>query len=70
MQTVYLTRDFEYTPHRKVTVRFKAGHTYTRVIDAAARAIERAGAGRTTNDRPPFAIDASKAWRPRFTVRR
>ena len=72
MKTVYLTRDFDYSPHRKITVRFKAGVTYIRVIDAAARAIERADAGRISppdGAPPPGSIDASSAWRRRYAVR-
>ena len=72
MKIVYLTRDFDYSPHRKITVRFKGGATYVRVIDAAARAIERAAAGRILppdGASPPGSIDASLAWRRRYASR-
>ena len=46
MKTVELFRDFDYRPHPRKTVRFQSGVTYARVLEAAAREIERAGAGR------------------------
>jgi hypothetical protein len=46
MKTVELFRDFDYRPHPRWSVRFLAGITYRRVLEAAATAIERAGAGR------------------------
>jgi hypothetical protein len=46
MKTVRMIRDYDYTPHPRKTVRFHAGVTYAHVIEAAAREIERAGAGR------------------------
>ncbi len=73
MKTVEMLHDFDYTPHRKITVRFKAGNKYDHVIDAAARAIERAEAGRIkppSDEAPPVdSIDASPAWKPRFLRR-
>ena len=46
MKTVELWRDFDYRPHPRKTVRFHGGTTYARVLELAAREIERAGAGR------------------------
>jgi hypothetical protein len=69
MKTVLMVRDFDYTPHRKWSVRFKQGICYSRVLDAAARAIEQAEAGRIvpqTSALPPNCVDASKVWRPRY----
>jgi hypothetical protein len=68
MKTVYLTRDYDYRPHRKITVRFKAGVTYLHVIDAAANAIQRADAGDILHpEHVEFnqAVDAAHVWKPR-----
>lgn len=46
MKTVEMFRDFDYSPTRALTVRFVAGVTYLRVLETAARLIERNGAGR------------------------
>ena len=63
MKTVYLNRDYYYTPHRKFGVVFKADTTYERVLDAAATAIERDGAGEVVPDGCPGAVDASHCWK-------
>jgi hypothetical protein len=67
MKTVYLTRDFDYRPHPRRAVRFVAGVTYSRVIELAAREIERQGAGRIVPK--PFdaagVVDARGAFLPR-----
>jgi hypothetical protein len=67
MQTVYLNRNFDYRMHPRRMVRFSAGVTYARVIEAAARQIEHHGAGHIV-ERPSSdvaGIDASAAFRPR-----
>jgi len=48
MKTVAMESDFNYVPasDRRITVRFEAGVTYRRVLETAAREIERVGAGR------------------------
>lgn len=46
VKTVEMDSDFDYVPDRRVSWRFEAGVTYRRVLEAAAREIERAGAGR------------------------
>jgi hypothetical protein len=67
MKTVQMLRDYMYVTHPRRSIQFKAGVTYTRVIDAAARQIEAAGAGRILT--PDVASngyltrDASHAWR-------
>jgi hypothetical protein len=69
MKTVEMFSDFDYAAHPRRTVRFKAGIIYARVLDAAASAIERAGAGRIERDDLGAAdqtIDASHAFRPRW----
>jgi hypothetical protein len=70
MKTVRLERDFDYCPHRSVTVRFLAGITYRRVLERAARDIERAGAGRIVGCSVDAAgdssvVDAWNAWQRR-----
>jgi hypothetical protein len=68
MKTVELFRDFDYRPHRRKTVRFHGGTTYSRVIEAAACEIERAGAGRILTSSPAgtyLTRDASHAFKPR-----
>lgn len=75
MKTVYLTRDFDYRPHPRRTVRFHAGITYSRVLELAAREIERNGAGRIVDtpldaaggDVTTSPVDASHAFKPRRT---
>ena len=67
MKTVQMLRDFDYHPHPRKTVRFHAGTTYSRVLENAARQIDRAGAGRilapdVAGDRY-LTRDASHAWR-------
>jgi len=53
MKTVEMFIDFDYRPHPRKTVRFHAGTTYTRVLELAAREIERHGAGRIVElDKP------------------
>lgn len=65
MKTVSLFRDFDYRTHQRRTVRFYAGATYTRVIEAAAAAIVRAGAGRIVSkpSDPAGTIDAGHCWK-------
>jgi hypothetical protein len=46
MKTVEVHRDFDYRPTPQWGVRFLAGYTYRRVLEAATAAIVRAGAGR------------------------
>ena len=46
MKTVFMERDFDYPLHPRRTVRFRGGVTYARVLEIAAREIERHGAGR------------------------
>lgn len=46
MKTVELFQDYDYHPHKRKTVRFHAGVTYSRVLEIAALEIERNGAGR------------------------
>jgi hypothetical protein len=46
MKTVKFFRSFDYRPNSHMTVRFIGGITYRHVLEAAARQIERAGAGR------------------------
>lgn len=69
MKTVYLYRNFDYRAHRKWSVRFQAGITYQRVIEAAAAAIVRAGAGRVLSDlgedTAGLIVDARSAFEPR-----
>jgi hypothetical protein len=65
VKTVELIRDFDYSPDPRRTIRFCAGVTYARVIEAAATAIERAGAGRVVGQADAAGIiDASHAFRP------
>jgi hypothetical protein len=65
MKTVEMVSDFDYRPHPRMTIRFLAGVTYVRVLEFAAREIERAGAGRVVS-KPSDAAglhDASNAYR-------
>jgi len=63
LKTVYVNRDYYYTPHRKFSVAFKANTTYAQVLDKAAEAIERDGAGRVLAGDCANAVDASVVWR-------
>jgi hypothetical protein len=67
MKTVEMFRDYDYAAHPRVTIRFHAGITYARVIEAAAREIERAEAGRIVVSLAQQAvgctIDAGHAFR-------
>ena len=67
MKTVELFRDYDYKPHPRKTIRFHAGVTYARVLEAAAREIEKAGAGRIAMPSDPAGTyltrDASAAFR-------
>jgi len=70
MKTVRLDRDYDYVPNRHITVRFSAGITYRRVLERAARDIERAGAGRIVECSvgaagDPRIVDAWNAWQRR-----
>jgi hypothetical protein len=66
MKTVELFRDFDFPLHPRRSVRFRAGITYSRVLEIAAREIERKGAGRIVDtDKPRDAasdIDARHAF--------
>lgn len=71
MKTVELFRDFDYRPHKRKTVRFHGGITYSRVLEIAAREIERAGAGRIMVASPDAAgTYSTRDARPAFTPRR
>jgi hypothetical protein len=71
MKTVMMKTDFDYRPHPRKTVRFRAGITYSRVLELAAREIERTGAGRIMDLEPGAAgtyltrdmVDARPAFR-------
>ena len=68
MKTVHMVRDFDYRSHPRKTVRFRAGQTYSRVIEAAARQIELAGAGRMMEPEHAgeyLTRDARPAFKPR-----
>jgi phosphate uptake regulator len=53
MKTVEMFRDFDFPLHPRRSVRFVAGTTYSRVLELAAREIERHGAGRIVElDKP------------------
>lgn len=68
MKTVEVSRNFDYRAHPRKTVRFHAGVTYTRVLEAAATAIVNAGAGRIVSPGAAgqyLTRDASHAWRRR-----
>jgi hypothetical protein len=62
MKTVYLNRDYYYSPQHKLGVAFKAGVTYSHVLDQAAQAIERDGAGHVLAHSAD-AVDASEVWK-------
>jgi hypothetical protein len=68
MKTVELYRDFDYAADPRKTVRFHGGVTYASVIEAAAAAIEHAGAGRIVSkpSDPAGSIDASHAFKRRM----
>lgn len=66
MKTVELFQDYDYHPHKRKTVRFHAGITYTRVLEIAAHEIERNGAGRIVSPDAPgtyLTRDAGHAFR-------
>jgi hypothetical protein len=67
MKTVELFQDYDYHPHKRKTVRFHSGITYTRVLEIAAHEIERNGAGRilSPSDAPGTYLtrDASPAFK-------
>jgi len=69
MKTVELYRSFDYRPNSHMTVRFIGGLTYRHVLEMAARAIERAGAGRVlTNETHTIdrnIVDARNAFKRR-----
>jgi hypothetical protein len=72
MKTVELFSDFDYRPHPRRTIRFAGGITYARVLELAAREIERKGAGRIVSPQDAAGdyqrrdlVDASDAFRPR-----
>jgi hypothetical protein len=68
MKTVSVFEDFDYHAHPRKMVRFHAGNTYSRVLELAAREIERAGAGRIVPPVEPtgdYWIDARHAFQPR-----
>ena len=74
MKTVELFRDFDYPLHPRRTVRFRGGVTYARVLEIAAREIERHGAGRILTALDTDAagsyltrdmVDAGYAFRPK-----
>lgn len=69
MKTVKMLTHYDYRLHPRRTVRFHAGCTYARVLELAARDIERAGAGRIVDLPPGDAagtdtrmIDTSHLW--------
>jgi hypothetical protein len=65
MKTVEMTCDYSYRLTPRKIVCFKAGITYRRVLETAAREIERAGAGRIvgSNDPAGDSVDARDAFR-------
>jgi len=72
MKTVELFVDFDYPLHPRRTVRFRGGVTYARVLEIAAREIERHGAGRVISPFDPAGsyptrdmVDAGYAFRPK-----
>ena len=72
MKTVELFVDFDYPLHPRRTVRFRGGVTYARVLEIAAREIERHGAGRVISPCDPAGtyltrdmVDAGHAFRPK-----
>jgi hypothetical protein len=67
VKTVELFRDFDYQAHPRKTVRFHGGVIYSHVLEAAAKAIERAGAGRVVGQAGAAGsiIDASRAFKVR-----
>jgi len=70
MKTVYLNRDYDFPLHPRRSVRFRSGTTYDRVLEIAAREIERKGAGRIVSKPldaaglPDDMIDARQAFKP------
>jgi hypothetical protein len=66
VKTVEMERDYAYRLDKRRFVQFKAGITYRRVLEIAAREIERAGAGRivgSNNDPAGNTVDARDAFR-------
>lgn len=67
MKTVEMFRDYDYRAHPRKTIRFHAGVTYARVIEAAAREIEQAEAGRVVHPQDPdaagYTVDTIEIWR-------
>lgn len=53
MKTVFLELDYDYKPVAAVTIAYRAGQTYERVPEAAARAIVEAGVGRIVGGDDP-----------------
>jgi len=68
MKTVEVWRDFDYRCHRRKFVRFRAGITYRRVLENAARAIERAAAGRIVGSDSDTAGDLVRDARNAFRL--
>lgn len=66
-----MAHDYDYRPHPRMSVRFVAGYTYRRVLEVAAREIERVGAGRIVGcsvdavGDPSRVLDAWNAWQRR-----
>jgi hypothetical protein len=70
MKTVEVWHDFDYHAHPRKTVRFHGGCTYARVLELAAKEIERHGAGRILDGQAGAAgsyltRDARPAFEPR-----
>lgn len=63
MKTVELTRDYKYRPHPCMAVLFREGVVYRRVIEAAATAIVRDGAGQIVVEPTADIVDARHVWR-------
>jgi hypothetical protein len=64
MKTVFMLRTYDYRPHPARAVRFLEGVTYSHVLEAAAREIEREGAGRIVYAHEEMTIDAGPVFRP------
>ena len=75
VKTVKMLTDYDYRLHPRRSVRFRAGTTYARVLELAARDIERHGAGRIVDLPPddaagPDVIDTRHLWTPDGTRKR
>ena len=71
MKSVYLNRNYDFPLHPRVTVRFHAGTTYSRVLELAAREIERKGAGYIVDpDKPDGVAGNTIDTRHIFTSKR